>query len=58
MERDMKNLVCRFLKDQSGASSIEYALVASVLSIVIVVAVQGLGSKLKSTYTTVETAMN
>ena len=44
----MTKLVHRFLHDTSGATSIEYALIASVLSIVILTAVTGLGSKLKS----------
>ena len=54
----MMNLVWRFLGDQSGASSIEYAVIASMLSIVIVVAAQSLGSKLKGTFTAVQTAIN
>jgi pilus assembly protein Flp/PilA len=57
-ENDMTKLVDRFLQDNSGATSIEYALIASVLSIVILTAVTGLGAKLKGTYTTVTTALN
>ena len=54
----MTKLVHRFLHDDCGATSIEYALIASVLSIVILTAVAGLGSKLKSTFTSVSTALN
>ena len=54
----MTKLVHRFLHDNRGATSIEYALIASVLSIVILTAVTGLGSKLKSTFTSVSTALN
>jgi pilus assembly protein Flp/PilA len=57
-ENDMTKLVHRFLQDDAGATSIEYAIIASMLSILIVTAVAGLGSKLKSTYTTVSTALN
>ena len=54
----MSKLVHRFLKDDSGATSIEYAVVAGMLSIAIVTAVAGLGSKLKGTYTGISTALN
>jgi pilus assembly protein Flp/PilA len=43
----------RFLGDQSGATAIEYALIAGSISIVIVAAVNGIGSKLNSTFTNV-----
>ena len=54
----MTRLVHRFLHDDSGATSIEYAAIASLLSIAIVTAALGLGSKLKDTYTGVSTALN
>lgn len=54
----MTKLVNRFLHDDSGATSIEYAVIASMLSIVIVTAVAGLGSKLKGTYTAVSNTLN
>lgn len=54
----MQSLVKRFLEDQAGATSIEYAIIASVLSIVILASVQGIGSKLKTTFTTVQTTIN
>jgi pilus assembly protein Flp/PilA len=54
----MTKLVDRFLQDNSGATSIEYAVIASVLSIVILTAVTGLGTKLKGTYSTVTTSLN
>ena len=54
----MTKLVDRFLHDDSGATSIEYAVIASLLSIAIVGVVAGLGSKLKTSYTGVSTALN
>ena len=54
----MAKLARRFLQDQSGATSIEYAAIASLLSIAIVTAVTGLGSKLKVSYITVSNAFN
>jgi pilus assembly protein Flp/PilA len=54
----MSSLISRFAKDESGATAIEYALIAAGISSVIVAAVQGLGSKLNATYTNVSTALN
>jgi pilus assembly protein Flp/PilA len=55
-ENSMKTLV-RFIKDESAATAIEYCLIASLISIVIVVAVNGVGSTLNTTYTTVGSAL-
>ena len=52
MEQAMSKLQ-RFIFDQSGATAIEYALIAGSISIVIVAAVNGIGSKLNSTFTNV-----
>ena len=46
----MTNLVSRFVKDKSGATAIEYGLIAAGISVAIIAVVQGLGSKLKSTF--------
>ena len=40
----MKNLIARFVKDESGATAIEYGLIAAGISIAIIVAVNGLGT--------------
>ena len=47
-----------FLKDQSGATAIEYGLIAAGISVAIIAVVQGMGSKLKSTFTSVQNALN
>ncbi len=47
-----------FIRDESGATAIEYGLIAAGLSVAIVAVVQGLGTKLVSTYTGVANAMN
>jgi pilus assembly protein Flp/PilA len=57
MELVMKNLVKRFLKDESGATAIEYGLIAAGISVVIIAVVQGVGSNLKATFTSVQTAL-
>ena len=54
----MKNLVSRFVKDESGATAIEYGLIAAGISVAIIATVQGLGTKLTTTFTKVSTALN
>jgi pilus assembly protein Flp/PilA len=54
----MKTLVSRFLKDESGATAIEYGLIAAGISVAIIAVVQGLGSKLNTTFTSVQNALN
>lgn len=44
----------KFLSDESGATAIEYALIAGGISIVIVTAVQGIGTSLNNTFTSVK----
>ena len=53
----MLRLFSRFLADQSGATAIEYALIAAGISIVIVVAVGGIGSNLNTKFTSVNTSL-
>ena len=53
----MRQLFSRFLADQSGATAIEYALIAVGLSIVIVTAVNGIGSTLNTTFTSVNSSL-
>ena len=57
-ELNMTNLVKRFVKDESGATAIEYGLIAAGISVAIIAVVQGLGSKLKTTFTSVQNALN
>jgi len=52
----MKTLA-RFAKDESGATAIEYGLIAACISVAIIAVVQGVGTKLNSTFTKVETAL-
>ncbi|HWL06100.1 MAG TPA: Flp family type IVb pilin [Xanthobacteraceae bacterium] len=50
----MKNLVTRFAKDESGATAIEYGLIAAGISVAIIFAVNGIGGKLKTAFEKVE----
>jgi len=54
----MSLLIKRLLKDESGATAIEYGLIAAGISVAIIAVVQGLGSKLNSTFTSVQNALN
>jgi pilus assembly protein Flp/PilA len=48
----------QFLRDENGATTIEYTIIAAALSIVIVVAVQGIGTSVSGMYTKVQAAFN
>jgi pilus assembly protein Flp/PilA len=50
--------VIAFLKDESGATAIEYGLIAAGISVVIIVAVQSVGSQLNVTFTSISTALS
>ena len=53
----MKNLISRFVKDQSGATAIEYGLIAAGISVAIITVVNTLGSQLKSTFTNISSQL-
>ena len=44
MELAMKNLIARFVKDESGATAIEYGLIAAGIAVAIITAVNGVGT--------------
>ena len=47
----------RLIKDESGVTAIEYGLIAAGISVAIITVVSGLGSKLNTTFTSVQTAL-
>ncbi len=47
----------KFLRDESGATAIEYGLIAACISIAIIVAVQTIGTRLDATFDAVATAL-
>jgi pilus assembly protein Flp/PilA len=53
----MKLLVLTFLKDESGATAIEYGLIAAGIAIAIITAVNGVGTALSSKFDSVSTAL-
>ena len=50
----MKALVSRFLNDQSGATAIEYGLIAAGISVAIIAVLQGIGTNLVTKFTAVQ----
>jgi pilus assembly protein Flp/PilA len=53
----MKNLIARFVKDESGATAIEYGLIAAGISIVIITAVNSIGTNLNAKFTSINTSL-
>ena len=53
----MKNLIARFVKDESGATAIEYGLIAAGISLAIIAVVNGLGTNLNTKFTTINTSL-
>ncbi len=51
----MRKLFRDFLNDESGATAIEYGLIAAGIAVAIIVAVQTLGGTLSTTFTSVNT---
>jgi pilus assembly protein Flp/PilA len=53
----MRDLLLSFLKDKSGATAIEYSLIAAGIALVIVTTVNGIGTILQTPFATVQTAL-
>ena len=53
----MTNLINRFIKDEDGATAIEYGLIAALIAVAIIGAVGALGTTLSSQFTTIESSV-
>jgi pilus assembly protein Flp/PilA len=53
----MRKLFARFVRDNSGATAIEYGLIAAGISVAIIVAVNGLGTTLNGVFTSVNSQL-
>jgi pilus assembly protein Flp/PilA len=53
----MKNLVSRFITEETGATAIEYALIAAGIAIAIISAVNGVGTAISSVFSTVSSSL-
>ena len=49
----MSAIFSRFVRDDSGATAIEYGLIAGLIAVVVVTAITTLGTKLTNTFTNV-----
>jgi pilus assembly protein Flp/PilA len=52
------SLIARFLRDDSGATAIEYGLIAAGISVAIIATVAAIGPKLNTIFTKVSNALN
>lgn len=50
-------LIIRFLKDETGATAIEYGLIAAGISLAIISVVNGLGTKLNAKFTSINSSL-
>jgi pilus assembly protein Flp/PilA len=53
----MKNLIRDFIFDETGATAIEYGLIAAGISLAIIAVVNGLGTTVKSKFTSINTSL-
>jgi pilus assembly protein Flp/PilA len=51
------NLISRFVRDESGATAIEYGLIAALIAVVIITGVTAVGTNLSATFTTLSTKL-
>jgi pilus assembly protein Flp/PilA len=50
-------LIIRFLKDESAATSIEYGLIAAGIALAVIPVIIGLGTRVKTTFSTISSAL-
>jgi len=53
----MRSLVLKFFSDERGATAIEYGLIAAGIAVAIIATVQGLGTNLSNTFSTVSSSL-
>jgi pilus assembly protein Flp/PilA len=53
----MTKLFARFLQDQTAATAIEYGLIAAGIALAIIAAVNGVGTSLSTTFTSISTSL-
>ena len=54
----MKKIFRKLLKNEKGATAIEYGLIAALIAVAAIAAMQGLGSSLDNTFTDVSTCLD
>lgn len=53
-----RNLLSSFIRNDRGATAIEYGLIAALISVVIIAAITAVGTQLSTTFTSVSTALS
>jgi pilus assembly protein Flp/PilA len=53
----MKSIALKFFEDESGATAIEYGLIAAGIAVAIITAVQGVGGKLSTNFGSISTSL-
>ena len=53
----MQNLIARFIREESGATAVEYGLVAAGISVAIIAVIQGLGNNLKTAFSSLSSVL-
>ncbi len=56
-EAKLKHYISKFLSDESGATAIEYGLIAAGIALAIIAVVNGLGSKLNDQFTSISSSL-
>jgi pilus assembly protein Flp/PilA len=56
MERSLRHVIA-FLRDERAATAIEYGLIATGIAVAIIPVITGVGSKVKTVFTTIQTAL-
>jgi pilus assembly protein Flp/PilA len=51
------NIISRFIRDESGATAIEYGLIAALIAVVIITGVTAVGTKLSATFNSLSTTL-
>jgi pilus assembly protein Flp/PilA len=51
------NLISRFIRDESGATAIEYGLIAALIAVVIITGVTAVGTNLSTTFDSLSTSL-
>jgi pilus assembly protein Flp/PilA len=57
VEEQVMSTILRFIRNESGATAIEYGLIAAGISVAIIAVVGSLGTSLNTTFTSVQTAL-
>lgn len=57
LEANLKKLFAKFMSDESGATAIEYGLIAAGISLAIIAVVNGLGSNLNEKFSNINTSL-